>query len=135
MPPEFRIALLGQGFMGKAHSNAYVQAPHFFDLPYRVVRKVICGRDAASLSAMADRWGWEETATDWRAVVEREGGRFAARMTVRSRRCGADRQDNPRSSRSRCRSPKRRRWLTPPAWRRARLVQLRRAGYRPFARR
>src|SRR4029450_6542235 len=72
MPPEFRVALLGQGFMGKAHSNAYVQAPHFYDLPYRVVRKVICGRDTASLSAMADRWGWDETATDWRAVIERK---------------------------------------------------------------
>jgi predicted dehydrogenase len=33
---------------------------------------VLCGRDAASLAAMADRWGWEETATDWRAVVERD---------------------------------------------------------------
>ena len=70
--PEFRVALLGQGFMGKAHSNAYVQAPHFFDLPYRVVRKVICGRDAAALAAMADRWGWAETATDWRAVIDRK---------------------------------------------------------------
>src|SRR4029453_8857319 len=72
MPPEFRVALPGQGFMGKAHSNAYVQAPHFYDLPYRIVRKVICGRDAASLSAMADRWGWEETATDLGAVNERK---------------------------------------------------------------
>ncbi len=72
MPREFRVALLGQGFMGKAHSNAYVQAPHFYDLPYRVVRKVICGRDTASLSVMADRWGWEETATDWRAVIDRK---------------------------------------------------------------
>src|SRR4249919_1010291 len=95
MPPEFRIALLGQGFMGKAHSNAYVQAPHFFDLPYRVVRRVICGRDAASLSAMADRWGWEETATDWRAVIDRKD---------------IDAVDI-------C-LPKRRRWPTPPAaWR------------------
>lgn len=72
MKPELRIALLGQGFMGKAHSNAYVQAGHFFDLPYRIRRRVLCGRDAASLAAMAERWGWEETATDWRAVVERD---------------------------------------------------------------
>ena len=71
MLPEFRVALLGQGFMGKAHSNAFVQAGHFFDLPYRIRRKLICGRDAASLAAMADRWGWEETATDWRAAIER----------------------------------------------------------------
>jgi predicted dehydrogenase len=70
--PELRIALLGQGFMGKAHSNAYCQAEHFFDLPYRIRRKVICGRDASALATMAERWGWEETATDWRAVVDRK---------------------------------------------------------------
>jgi predicted dehydrogenase len=72
MKPELRVALLGQGFMGKAHSNAYCQAGHFFDLPYRIRRKVICGRDASALAAMAERWGWEETATDWRAIVERK---------------------------------------------------------------
>jgi predicted dehydrogenase len=71
MKPELRVALLGQGFMGKAHSNAYCQAEHFYDLPYRVTRKLLCGRDATSLTAMAERWGWEKTATDWRAAVER----------------------------------------------------------------
>ncbi len=69
--PELRVALLGQGFMGKAHSNAYVQAEHFYDLPYRITRRLICGRDGASLSAMAGRWGWQETATDWRAAIDR----------------------------------------------------------------
>jgi predicted dehydrogenase len=72
MPRELRIALLGQGFMGKAHSNAYAQAPHFFDLPYTISRKVICGRDASSLASMASRWGWEETCTDWRTAIERK---------------------------------------------------------------
>jgi predicted dehydrogenase len=65
------VALLGQGFMGTAHSNAYAQAPHFYDLPYRVRRTLLCGRDAAQLAAMADRWGWESTATDWRAALDR----------------------------------------------------------------
>jgi predicted dehydrogenase len=69
---EFRIALLGQGFMGKAHSNAYCQAPHFYDLPFRIRRVLLCGRDVAALAAMASRWGWEETATDWRTAVERK---------------------------------------------------------------
>jgi predicted dehydrogenase len=69
---ELRIALLGQGFMGKAHSNAYVQAGHFFDLPYRIRRRLLCGRDQATLTAMAARWGWEETATDWRAAIDRD---------------------------------------------------------------
>lgn len=58
--------------MGKAHSNAYCQAEHFFDLPYRIRRRVICGRDPATVAAMASRWGWEETATDWRAAVARD---------------------------------------------------------------
>ena len=71
MKPELRVALLGQGFMGKAHSNAYCQAGHFYDLPYRLRRTLLCGRDAASLAPMADRWGWEETATDWRAAIDR----------------------------------------------------------------
>jgi len=72
MKPELRIALLGQGFMGKAHSNAYVQAGHFFELPYRIRRRLLCGRDQNSLTAMAERWGWEETCTDWRAAIERD---------------------------------------------------------------
>src|SRR3954453_1693146 len=71
MPAEFRVALLGQGFMGKAHSNAYCQAPHFFDLPCTIKRTLLCGRDPATLSAMASRWGGEETSTDWRAAIER----------------------------------------------------------------
>ena len=71
MPSEFRVALLGQGFMGKAHSNAYCQAPHFFDLPYTIKRTLLCGRDETTLSAMAARWGWEQTSTDWRAVIDR----------------------------------------------------------------
>jgi predicted dehydrogenase len=69
---ELRIALLGQGFMGKAHSNAYVQAGHFYDLPYTLRRTLICGRDATALAAMASRWGWEETSTDWRSAITRK---------------------------------------------------------------
>ena len=69
--PELRVALLGQGFMGKAHSNAYCQAPHFFDLPYVIRRRLLCGRDPAALASMAGRWGWEETCTDWRTAIDR----------------------------------------------------------------
>jgi predicted dehydrogenase len=57
--------------MGKAHSNAYAQAPHFFDLPYRIRRTLLCGRDPARLAAMAARWEWENTATDWRTAIDR----------------------------------------------------------------
>jgi predicted dehydrogenase len=70
--PELRVALLGQGFMGKAHSNAYVQAPHFYDLPFRLRRSLLCGREQTSLAATAARWGWDETCTDWRTAVDRK---------------------------------------------------------------
>src|SRR5260221_4537012 len=69
--PDLRVALLGQGFMGKAHSNAYVQAPHFYDLPYNVRRTLLCGRDPVRLAAMADGGAWESTSTDWRAAIDR----------------------------------------------------------------
>jgi predicted dehydrogenase len=72
MKSELRVALLGQGFMGKAHSNAYCQAGHFYDLPYRLRRTLLCGRDAAALASTADRWGWEETSTDWRTAIDRK---------------------------------------------------------------
>ena len=72
MTPDLRVALLGQGFMGKAHSNAYAQAGHFYDLPYRIRRTLLCGRDAAALATMAERWAWEETTTDWRTAIDRK---------------------------------------------------------------
>lgn len=68
---ELRVAMLGQGFMGKAHSNAWRQAPHFFDLPFRIRCSLVCGRDEAALQQIAARWGWESTSTDWRTAIDR----------------------------------------------------------------
>lgn len=66
------VALLGYGFMGRAHSNAYHQVGHFFDLATLPVRKIICGRDPTAVAKMAAQWGWDEIATDWRAVIGRK---------------------------------------------------------------
>jgi len=66
-----RVATVGQGFMGRAHSNAFRQAGHFYDLPVRLDLRLLCGRDQARLDEMAARYGWAATATDWRAAVER----------------------------------------------------------------
>jgi predicted dehydrogenase len=68
---ELRVALLGQGFMGKAHSNAFAQVGRFFETPDRIRMQVLCGRDPASLSSNAAAWGWLETESDWRRVIER----------------------------------------------------------------
>jgi predicted dehydrogenase len=65
-----RVALLGQKFMGRAHSNAWSQVGRFFDLPLAVRQVAVGGRDAAELAAFARRWGWGHTSTDWRELAE-----------------------------------------------------------------
>ncbi|HET7207088.1 MAG TPA: Gfo/Idh/MocA family oxidoreductase [Terriglobales bacterium] len=65
------IAMIGQGFIARAHANAFHQVTHFFDVPYDLRLKVICGRDEARLLAMAARWGSDEIATDWQQIVSR----------------------------------------------------------------
>jgi predicted dehydrogenase len=66
------VAMIGQGFMGRAHSNAFQQVNRFFDTPYELNRKVICGRDLARLQEMSSRWGWEETETQWQKIIARK---------------------------------------------------------------
>jgi predicted dehydrogenase len=72
MSKELRVAIIGTNFMGKAHSNGWLQAPKFFDLECQPVLQVACGRNEESLHAFAQRWGWQHTETDWRKVVERD---------------------------------------------------------------
>ena len=65
------IAIIGYGFMGRAHSNAYRQVGPFFELAHEPVLKVACARNRSRLERFADNWGWAETETDWRQLVER----------------------------------------------------------------
>ena len=65
------VAIIGTKFMGKAHSNAWSQAPKFFNLPVKPILKVACGQDEKATRDFADNWGWQEVQTDWRKVVER----------------------------------------------------------------
>jgi predicted dehydrogenase len=66
---SLNIGLIGYNFMGKAHSNAWRQAPRFFDLPADVHLHTICGRSAASVEDARQKLGWTKASTDWRAVV------------------------------------------------------------------
>ena len=68
---KLNVALIGTKFMGKAHSHAWSSAAKFFDLPAEPVLKVAVGRDKTSLDEFASRWGWQETATDWKSVIAR----------------------------------------------------------------
>ena len=65
------IGLVGYGFMGRTHSNAFLQAPRFFDLPYKPVLKAVCARNPARAASFAENWGYEAVETDWRALVAR----------------------------------------------------------------
>jgi len=68
---SLNIGLVGYGFMGRTHSNAFAKAGQFFDLEYRPVLKAVCARDAAKVAAFAAQWGYDSTETDWRRLVER----------------------------------------------------------------
>lgn len=68
-----RIGLIGRGFMGRTHSNAYKRVGDFFpELEYRPVLQAICGRDEAKAKAFADQWGYESVETDWKALIARD---------------------------------------------------------------
>src|SRR3990172_4035932 len=72
MTKPLNLAVIGYGFMGRAHSNAYRKVGNFFDLKYQPVLKAICARDAQNASAFAARWGYESVETDWRQVLKRQ---------------------------------------------------------------
>jgi predicted dehydrogenase len=65
------IGVIGCGFMGKTHSNAYSQVSHFFDLQHRPVLKAICARNEENARKFADTWGYESVETDWRKLLQR----------------------------------------------------------------
>jgi predicted dehydrogenase len=66
------IAMVGHGFMGAAHSQGWRVAPRFFDLPAHPDMTVLVGRDAERTRAAAEKWGWAETSTDWKATIARD---------------------------------------------------------------
>jgi predicted dehydrogenase len=71
MPRPLRIGMIGYGFMGRAHSNAYRRVNNFFDLEHEPVLQAVCARDADKAKQFADKWGYASVETDWRKLVER----------------------------------------------------------------
>ena len=68
---EYGVAVIGYSFMGKAHSNAWRNVGAFFpDVP-PARQAVLVGRDADQVATAAAHYGWHDTATDWRSVLER----------------------------------------------------------------
>jgi len=71
MSTTINIGLVGYGFMGKAHSNAYRQVWPFFQPALKPVMKVICGRDEAAVKEAAQTLGWEGYETSWEKLIAR----------------------------------------------------------------
>lgn len=72
MPKTLNIALIGSKFMGRTHSNAYLNVAKFFDVPVTPVMHTIAARDAEDLAKFAPRWGWLKFTTRWKDVCEDE---------------------------------------------------------------
>ena len=70
--PRLNIGVVGYGFMGRTHSNAFLRVPNFFDVPYVPVLKAVCGRNRARAKAFQQTWGYDSVETDWRRLVERK---------------------------------------------------------------
>jgi predicted dehydrogenase len=72
MLKPLNVGMIGYGFMGRAHSNAYRKVNNFFDLEHQPVLKAVCARSADKAKAFADKWGYESVETDWRKLMERK---------------------------------------------------------------
>src|SRR3989449_7912727 len=68
---KLNVGVIGYGFMGRAHSNAYRKVNNFFDLDYQPVLKAVCARSAENAKAFADKWGYESIEADWRKLIKR----------------------------------------------------------------
>ena len=69
MSEQINVALLGSKFMGRAHSNAWLNVAKYFETDPAPVMHTVAGRNAAEPAAFAEQWGWANASTDWRAVV------------------------------------------------------------------
>ncbi len=63
------VGLIGQGFMGRSHSNAWGQVSKFFQLPLVPVMHTVFGQEEENPRAFADNWGWQNATTDWEQLV------------------------------------------------------------------
>ncbi len=73
MPTPVNIGMIGYGFMGRAHSNAYRRVSNFFcENEHQPVLKAVCARNQEKAQAFAKTWGYESVETDWRALLARD---------------------------------------------------------------
>src|SRR5688500_10055697 len=69
---SLRVGLVGAGFMGRTHSNAYHQVRRFFPKETGMELVAVCARDETKARDFAAQWGYGSHETDWRKLVERD---------------------------------------------------------------
>jgi myo-inositol 2-dehydrogenase/D-chiro-inositol 1-dehydrogenase len=69
---KINVGMVGYGFMGRAHSNAFKKAGSFFPLKHEIVLKAACARSEEKAKAFAENWGYESYETDWRKLIARD---------------------------------------------------------------
>jgi predicted dehydrogenase len=69
---QLNIGIVGGGFMGRTHSNAFRQVPEFFKTDYEPVLKAVCTRNAKGAAEFAANWGFESSESDWKKLVARK---------------------------------------------------------------
>src|SRR5512140_3721589 len=73
MARTVNVALIGQRFMGRTHSNAYLKVSKFFtDLPVNPIMHTVVGLKTEDTWSFADRWGWKTCTTDWKHTIRNE---------------------------------------------------------------
>ena len=72
MSKPLNIGMIGYGFMGRTHSNAYRKVNQFFDLEHTPVLKACCARKEEKIRPFQENWGYESFETDWRKLIERD---------------------------------------------------------------
>ena len=67
--PQLRIALIGSGFMGRAHAMAFQAAARTFDLGVTPVLEIIADRDETAATEARAALGFRRATGDWRQAV------------------------------------------------------------------
>jgi len=68
---SLKVGLVGTGFMGRTHSNAYHQVRRFFPQEGSAELVAVCSRDATKAREFAAQWGFASYEADWRKLVAR----------------------------------------------------------------
>lgn len=67
---QVNIALVGRGFMGRTHSNAWGQVNRFFDAPLKAVMHTSCDNVTEGADEYIDRWGWQNFQSNFTRVCQ-----------------------------------------------------------------